>query len=446
MKSRLFNMSVLLILIYLLIGCTKESVEIDDPQEVEVPEVPNIGGQRYVSPAGSDMNPGTYEKPWATWQRALDMASPGDTVYFRGGIYYNLGTVWHNSGDRDQENGTENSPIHLFNYPNETPILDGIKKTKPSAGLIFLGAKYFHIKGLTVRNNLEIEDNYKFASNFTISRSSNIIVENCTSYNSGRRGFYVYRSDEVYLLNCDSYNNCDSLDTSYRGGGGDGFLVWDNGVSEDIGKKVVLRNCRAWNNSDDGYDIETEGLIVVEGCWALNNGYLDGDGMGFKFGLKDIQTEGVTKILTNCVSAFNTVNGFTTNDRNAVTNPMHVYNNVAYGNGRNGFLVFETSESDTRELQRIYRNNISYNNVYDIRALDAQYTHSHNTWDSDVTLNDGDFISLDSSGITGDRMPDGSIPYTPFLRLVGGGDLIDAGLDVGLEYSGRAPDLGAWEY
>lgn len=439
-------MSVILILVYLLIGCTKELVEIDDSGEFEVPEVPNIGGQRYVSTDGSDMNPGTYEKPWATWQRAMDMASPGDTVYIRGGIYYNMGTVWHNSGDYDQENGTASSPIHFFAYPGETPILDGIKKKKPSAGLIFLGAEHIHLRGLTVRNNLEIEENYKFASNITVSKSSNIIVENCTSYNSGRRGFYVYRSDEVYLLNCDSYNNCDSLDTSYRGGGGDGFLVWDSGVSEDIGRKVVLRNCRAWNNSDDGYDIETEGLIVVEGCWALSNGYLDGDGMGFKFGLKDIQTEGVTKILTNCVSAFNKVNGFTTNDRNAVTNPSHIYNNVSYGNGHSGFMVFETSESDSRELQRIYRNNISYKNPNDIRALDAHYTHSHNSWDSNVSLTDGDFVSLDSSGITAGRMPDGSIPYTPFLKLVNGSDLIDAGMDVGLEYSGKAPDLGTWEY
>lgn len=436
-------MSVLLILFYFLLGCEKETIEVVDP--VEVPVVANIGGQRYVSPVGDDMNPGTYEKPWATWQRAFDMASPGDTIYIRGGVYYATRTVRFDPVDRGSNNGTENSPVHFFNYPGETPILDGSKKVEPSSGVAITRAEHLHLRGLTMRNNFQIREN-ESTSNIVVYKSSNIILENCTSHNSGRRGFHINTSDEIYVLNCDSYNNADSLWSGYAGGGGDGFLVWDDGKPDDVGKKVVLRNCRAWNNSDDGYDIETEGLIVVEGCWAIGNGYLDGDGMGFKFGLKDVQTEGVTKILTNCVSAFNTVNGYTTNDRNRVTNAMHIYNNVAYANGNAGYVIFATDESESRELERIFRNNVSYGNGRAIWSANAGYTHSHNSWDSNLQLSDGDFLSLDPSDITGNRLADGSLVELPFLRLTENSDLIDAGINVGLPHEGKAPDLGPWEF
>jgi hypothetical protein len=44
------------------------------------------------------------------------------------------------------------------------------------------------------------------------------------------------------------------------------------------------------------------------------------------------------------------------------------------------------------------------------------------------------------------REPDGSLPANGFARLVAGSDLIDKGVDVGLPYTGSAPDLGAFEF
>ena len=41
----------------------------------------------YVSPAGADGNPGSEASPFASWARAQTAASPGDTIYFRGGTY-----------------------------------------------------------------------------------------------------------------------------------------------------------------------------------------------------------------------------------------------------------------------------------------------------------------------------------------------------------------------
>lgn len=57
-----------------------------------------------------------------------------------------------------------------------------------------------------------------------------------------------------------------------------------------------------------------------------------------------------------------------------------------------------------------------------------------------------DFVSLDDSVACGPRQADGSLPNTNFLHLAAGSDLIDKGMNVGLPFTGIAPDLGAFEY
>ena len=58
----------------------------------------------HVSTAGSDGNPGTKEAPWATLQRAVDAAQPGDTILVSAGVY--AGCVIGRSG-------TAEAPIML---------------------------------------------------------------------------------------------------------------------------------------------------------------------------------------------------------------------------------------------------------------------------------------------------------------------------------------------
>jgi hypothetical protein len=53
---------------------------------------------------------------------------------------------------------------------------------------------------------------------------------------------------------------------------------------------------------------------------------------------------------------------------------------------------------------------------------------------------------MDSTGCTGSRQQNGSLPNINFLKLAATSDLINAGTDVGIAYSGSDPDLGAYEY
>jgi len=68
------------------------------------------------------------------------------------------------------------------------------------------------------------------------------------------------------------------------GGKADGFQI--NGAPGKVAM-VYFDRCRAWNNSDDGWDFLDNTRGVVDSCWAWNNGYdTDGSGQGFKAGLQ----------------------------------------------------------------------------------------------------------------------------------------------------------------
>ena len=106
----------------------------------------------------SDLNKGTeLNYPWATWQKAFNTALAGDTVYFRGGVWFP--TTWViNDGNRSGHSGTHDRPICFFNYPGETPIIDfsHYPYTISKSGLDIRNVTYVKLKGLTIRNNLQI--------------------------------------------------------------------------------------------------------------------------------------------------------------------------------------------------------------------------------------------------------------------------------------------------
>ncbi|HEY5911471.1 MAG TPA: right-handed parallel beta-helix repeat-containing protein [Verrucomicrobiae bacterium] len=84
----------------------------------------------YVAPGGSDANPGSLAKPFATLERARDalrgLRQPGNrpspsTVCLRGGDYLRTNTFELTAPD----SGTEKSPVTWRSYKNESPRLLG---------------------------------------------------------------------------------------------------------------------------------------------------------------------------------------------------------------------------------------------------------------------------------------------------------------------------------
>ena len=93
----------------------------------------------------------------------------------------------------------------------------------------------------------------------------------------------------------------------------------------------------------------------------------------------------------------------------------------------------------------IYRNNVSFTGTATSNATGADA--SYDSWNiSGLTVAASDFSSVDTTGVYGPRKADGSLPDVKFMHLSATSKLIDKGTDVGLPYTGAAPDLGAFEY
>ncbi|MCI0460606.1 MAG: DUF1565 domain-containing protein [Gemmataceae bacterium] len=66
---------------------------------------------------GNDAGDGSQAKPWKTVGHAVKRLRPGDTLYLRGGTYYEHVSV--------TVSGTDKQPITIRSYPGELAILDG---------------------------------------------------------------------------------------------------------------------------------------------------------------------------------------------------------------------------------------------------------------------------------------------------------------------------------
>ena len=84
--------------------------------------LPILGQPYYVAPAGSDGNPGTLEKPFATIQRAQQAVrqKPGP-VLLRGGTYYLPQKLVFSAED----SGTKADPVVYQAYGQEQPVISG---------------------------------------------------------------------------------------------------------------------------------------------------------------------------------------------------------------------------------------------------------------------------------------------------------------------------------
>ena len=199
----------------------------------------------YVSVSGSDKQAGTLYRPFATLQHAHDLARPGDTIYLRGGVYQ-VSSVIKLTSD-----GASGKPITVENYPGEKPVLDAssMKQTGWYAGwaVDMASASWNHLKGIEIKNGPEgglvIRDD-----------SHDNVIEMLDVHHNGRlsvqgagSGISLYGTAANNLLvNNDFHDNKDILL-----GNADGFVMGATGAGN------VLRDNRAWNNSDDGFDFGT---------------------------------------------------------------------------------------------------------------------------------------------------------------------------------------------
>jgi hypothetical protein len=400
----------------------------------------------YVATTGNNNNPGTITQPFGTWNYAFGKLKAGDILYVRGGIYTGvLGVSGSNSfGVRiEGVNGTSASHITVSAYNGEVPILDGSScklTTGSNVGILINSCNYWDFVGLTVTNFTQRSVNAFSCPGWVNSNCSHITLTFCTVHECGD-GFTLWGTKNyIYYKNCDSYQNFDHMNDS----GGEGGLA--NGFASGLnkGEHIYYEGCRAWENSDDGWDCFNgsggSGYIQYLNCWAFKNGAyggVSGDGSGFKLGVSVSSADGgIQRTLKNCLSVNNSLWGYDQNDGGYGTLiPMALYNCTSYGN-RNGGLNFRNGAAS------IIRNCLSKNETL---GSFGSNTVDHNSWQNGLIVTSADFASIDATELIRPRKADGSLPDINLLHLVTGSRLIDAGVDVGIPYSGKAPDLGAYE-
>jgi len=398
----------------------------------------------YVATNGSDATgDGSISNPWSSWNYGIQHLVTGDTLFIRTGLYMANGAV---SISANPNNGTPNNPIVVMGYPGDAtrPILDGSNLNQTS--LLRIEYKsYWTVKRIEIRESHDTDGVYTNFCGINCYRSNQIRLENIIVHDIDGQGIRIQDCDTVYVRDCDSYNNYDPYN---NGGKADGFQI--NGAP-GIVAMVYFDNCRAWNNSDDGWDFLDNTRGVVDSCWAWANGYgTDGSGQGFKTGLQTGPPPSEAYIFTNNIAVFNSHGGMRANcNGQEWFIDSRWYNNTVAFNLQYGF-----SSSNLPGAQmntNIWRNNISYDNVEGDWWEDAStFTRDHNSWDiGGLVVTDSDFISVDSAGITSPRNINGALPdngcYNYFLRLADDSDLIDKGIDVGLSKFDNEPDIGAFE-
>jgi len=420
----------------------------------------------YVAPQGNDTNDGSINKPVETIKKAQELANSGDVVFIRGG-YYSMreDQIAQTKGIWAYVTQLDKNGISYLAYKNEIPVFD-YKNIKPVGKRIIaflVDGNNIHIKGIVVVGVQVTIKKHTQSECFEV-RGSNNKLEQLSMHDNMAIGVYMLSGSNNLVLNCDAYNNYDSVSEGGKGGNSDGF-----GCHLEKGSiNNVFRGCRAWFNSDDGFDlINNAEAVLIENCWAFYNGYSSGfipraDGNGFKAGgygkgknpyneLIEKYTPIPKNIIRFCLAVKNKQSGFYANHH---LEGNYWYNNTAYLNKRNYNMLNCVALNPTDFGTDGPGWNHEMVNNLGFAAITAELTDidksrcvlRNNYFDlADIKVSASDFMSLDENLLMAPRQADGSLPDNDFLKLAPSSKLINAGVNLGFAFKGAAPDLGCFE-
>ena len=412
----------------------------------------------FVATNGVDSNSGTSNSPFATIMKAQSAATSGDTVYLRGGTYFldNSNFTATNNPWAIVNNITK-SGISYIVYPGELPVFD-FSNVQPSGfrvtaflvtanNCVFQG---FDVVGVQVT----IAGTHTQSENFRIAGGNNNRFQQLRMHDGMGNGWYLTDGSSNLVLNCDAYNNR-GLDSGSLGNT-DGFGCHP---AHTTGKGNILRGCRAWFNSDDGYDcISAFAVVTFDHCWSFYNGYFTnftsstGDGNGIKGGGYGVSggsypTPIPHHVIEFCLTVRNRASGFYANHH---LDGQIWLNNTAYRNSTDYNMLCSTNNTssayDVPGFNQVMKNNLGYKGGTEVANLGTSNDVTFNFFTLPVTVASNDFVTLDESLLTAPRQANGDLPYIAFARLTNTSDCINVGTNLGFAFYGAAPDLGAFEF
>ncbi len=447
--------------------------------------VESYGKDYYLAPDGTG-NGMSIDKPFGDPIKAFAALKAGDVLWVRGGTYKLSQTIKVN------QTGTADQRICVFAYPgDERPVFDFSGQPRSNAteasayrGIMHnIGANYWHYRGLDICNA---------ADNGMKLEGSYCVVERCNFYgnqdtglqqgfgkdskgNNTRNTEYKYGRYNI-VVNCDAYDNYDPWT---NGGNADGFAIK---LYPSPGNE--FHGCRAWHNSDDGWDLYyTAFPIVVDNCWCLKNGFDKGNANGFKMGgCKQGGTSMGAHVFKNCIAAWHEKKGF---DQNHHREGSYLINDLSFCNGVNYGYNMEAPDAGNWVLRNCVgfggdRNHqftvepdtkaCTWTDIDNVNPLnDRSGGTGYNKTIADYT---SEYENLSYETAIGPRQTNGELPLK-FGRLKAGSKFIDKGTPItgfktvdshkdyyaysdnapqdwsvtlNIPYNGDAPDYGPYEY
>ena len=447
----------------------------------------------HVATTGNDDNAGTESAPLLTIHKAMEMVQPGDRVLVHEGTYYITERI-----KIPALSTTPDMRCELRAWPEDAVgkvIIDGSNMQPATendfkmARCIYVNheANYWTFYGLTLQyakdNGMKMEGSYNIVERCTfrynndtglqIGMFKDFSIEETKSFPiSGKPMFNPNFSYCRYnkVINCDSYENADlkSFSGSDDGGDADGFAV-----KLFPGPGTEFHGCRAWNNSDDNWDLYmTYHPVVIDHCWAWHAGYYTQNGSvkegkngnGFKLGGggsaggANFDHSVGAHVVTNCVAFENLHKGF---DQNNAYEGMYIFNCVAWGNEFNyrfptefkfgtmdihncigwgatatksghkvGNHEFLSPDKDGYQDPTAGTTYNSWTTIDGCSPIKESYKPDGGDYTPATQDHSGEFLSLSVADFMAEREADGSLPENNFARLKPNSIFKDMGMPV----------------